>query len=92
MDGWDSDDYKEHRERSRSLKISVRKANALIVKDYCKNIDVQVQDISDTHMRLSKEGYSSLDVYPTSMKVSIVGTNKYTKVTLLTCFINNHFK
>lgn len=63
------------------------------IQNICTEFDIDVRIIQTYHWRLEKDGFRSLDVFPGSLKCTLLSSGKFESHTLesLSDRIINHF-
>lgn len=89
---WNSEDYREHREEQRLRKRLNLAKSRTEVFNLCKRIGVQISEINEHHLRLTKANYQPLDFYPISSKVNVYKKNKYLRVKNPVAYIQRYFE
>lgn len=88
-----TEDWKEFIAEHKKQLAEKRANLTTLVYKFCVQYSVNVEVKTVYHLRLSRQGYKTVDVFPTSSKVHVikVGNAKgYKKVDLLE-FLTNHF-
>ena len=85
----DTEDWKAFRRELQEFKATKRDANTTLISKFCMAYGVTCQKLTPYHFRLSREGYNTVDVFPTSGKVHpYKGTFQKTNIIK---FLTKHF-
>ena len=80
-----NEDWKDIKKQNQEARKERRDRRTELVYDFCIRNDIAIEEKTEFHLRLKKEGYSWVDVFPTSSKVMIHkprSKNKYVFVNL----------
>lgn len=87
-----TEDWKEIKQDNQRKRAERRSERSEIVYHLCFINEIHIEEKTEYHLRLSKEGFKSVDVYPTSSKINVLdGRNKHLTVNL-DKWLQNHFK
>lgn len=87
-----TEDWKEIYKEQLAKRKEIRDENTELVYDFCFMNQIRLEEKTEFHFRLHKEGFEKVDVYPTSSKVAIPkGKQRFIKVDLST-WLPKYFK
>jgi len=91
----DTEDWKAFRKEAQESKAVKRSGITTQVYKFCVENSINCEVKSEYHFRLTRDGYTPVDVFPTSSKVHVLnGKNanrkQYKRVNIIQ-FLKNHF-
>jgi hypothetical protein len=75
----------------RAMRAENRDMNTAVLEDVCNALSLGVHRHTPYHWTLSKSGFPDLDVFPTSGKTRVRGTNKFKTPNVLAESVAHHF-
>lgn len=88
----DTEDWKEFRKELQEKKSVRRDKHTTEIFKFCVENSINVETKTAYHFRLTREPFTTVDVFPTSSKVRILKTgSKFIKTSIIK-FLINHFK